>query len=84
MTPAATYWQRTVRLSAALLALWLAVTLGLVLWAPALRFDFFGWPFGFWAASQGALLLFCVIVWAYALAMDRIDRDHRSADNEID
>ncbi len=39
-------------------------------------FDFFGWPFGVWAAAQGALLVFCAIVWVYALAMDRLDAEH--------
>ena len=70
------YWRSTQRLSAVLLGLWLLVTLGVCLVGPSLAFDFFGWPFGVWAAAQGALLVFCAIVWVYALAMDQLDRLH--------
>lgn len=68
------YWRSTLRLSAALLLLWLLVTLGVCLVGPQLAFEFFGWPFGVWAAAQGALLVYCAIVWVYALAMDRLER----------
>ncbi len=73
------YWRSTLRLSAGLLGLWLLVTLGVCLLGPGLAFDFFGWPFGVWATAQGALLVFCAIVWAYALAMDRLDEEHGRA-----
>ena len=47
----------------------------LIYWHSTLRlmFGFFGWPFGFWATAQAALLVFCAIVWVYALLMDRLD-----------
>ncbi len=70
------YWRSTLRLSAGLLGVWLFVTLAVCLFGPSLRFNFFGWPFGFWATAQGALLVFCAIVWVYALAMDRLDEEH--------
>ena len=70
------YWRSTLRLSALLLGLWLLVTLGVCLYGPALMFGFFGWPFGFWATAQAALLVFCGIVWVYAWAMDRLDVVH--------
>lgn len=74
--PDASHWRQTLRLSAVLLGLWLLVTLVVCLLGPSLRFNFFGWPFGFWATAQGALLVFCAIVWVYALAMDRLDAAH--------
>lgn len=70
------HWRSTLRLSAGLLGLWLMVTLGVCLYGPSLGFNFFGWPFGVWATAQGALLVFCAIVWVYALAMDRLDEQH--------
>ena len=70
------YWRRTRRLSAVLVAAWLLVTLGVGLFGRALEFRLFGWPFGFWMTAQLALFLFCCIVWIYAVAMDRLDRDH--------
>ncbi|OYV01536.1 MAG: hypothetical protein CFE45_04420 [Burkholderiales bacterium PBB5] len=72
--PLLSYWHRNLRLIAVLLLLWLGITL-LVGWrSPLLDFQFFGWPFSFWMASQGALVAYCVIVWIYALVMDTRDR----------
>lgn len=73
---ASSYWRKTLRLSAALLGLWLTVTLGVGLFGKSLSFNFFGWPFGFWVTSQCALIVFCLIVWVYAWQMDRLDREH--------
>ena len=89
MTPAAPqpptqkpYWRQTLRLSAALLLLWLAVTVGLGLFGRTMDFNFFGWLFGFWATSQGALGVFCAIVWYYAWAMNRLDRQHGAREGD--
>ena len=70
------YWRSNLRMTGALLALWFAVTFGGTYYARELSFNFLGWPFGFWATAQGALLVFCAIVWVYALAMDRLDEEH--------
>ena len=70
------YWARNLRVVGWLLALWLAVTFGIGWGAPALAFDFFGWPFGFWAAAQGALVVYVVIVAVYARTMNRLDQAH--------
>lgn len=69
----ARYWRRTLRLTAALLLLWFAVTFGVAFFARELSFTLFGWPFSFWVAAQGALIVYCVIVWFYARRMDRYD-----------
>jgi putative solute:sodium symporter small subunit len=45
-----------------------------------LNFSFFGWPFSFWVASQGALIGYLVIAWTYARLMNRHDR--RAASSE--
>lgn len=73
-TPAQTrYWRRTQGLSAALLLVWALVALGPVYFARNLSFKFFGWPFGFWLAAQGAILVFLIIVAFYAHAMRRLE-----------
>jgi len=66
-------WRRQRRLVAALLALWLAVTFGVAYFARELSFEFFGWPFSFWVAAQGALFVYLLIVVAYNAYMDRQD-----------
>ena len=67
------HWRRTLRLTGVLLLLWFAVTFGIAFFARELDFDFFGWPFSFWVASQGALLVYLLLVGVYALAMRRLD-----------
>ncbi len=74
--PDTPYWRKTKRLSLALLLVWLLVTLGVGLFGRSMSFKFMGWPFGFWATSQGALIVFCVIIWVYAWAMDRLDQQY--------
>lgn len=73
-TRRADYRRRTRRLTGVLLLVWLTVTLGASYFARELdRLDFFGFPFGFYMAAQGALLVYLLIVGVYALAMERIE-----------
>jgi putative solute:sodium symporter small subunit len=70
------YWQRTVRLTLSLLALWAAATLLPIWFAPELEgIRFFGWPLSYYLAAQGSLLVFVLIVWVYANQMDRLDSE---------
>lgn len=70
----ADYRRRTRWLTAILLFVWLAVTLGASYFARELdRLSFFGFPLGFYMAAQGALLIYLLIVGVYALLMDRIE-----------
>ncbi len=74
------YWQRCKRLTAVLLALWFIVTFTIGFGAAWLSFDFFGWPFSFWAAAQGALLVYVAIIAFYAYAMNKLDDAVAQAD----
>ena len=69
----ARHWRRTRVLTAVLLLVWFAASFVAVFYAAELRQRFFGWPLGFWIASQGALLVFLAVVVVYAWAMGRID-----------
>ena len=51
------HWRHNKRLTLALLLLWALVTFGAPFYAHRLSFSVLGWPFGFWAAAQGALLV---------------------------
>lgn len=68
----ATHWRRTLRLVGVLLAVWFVVSFVIPGFARELSFPFFGWPFGFWVASQGALFVFVGIVVLYNRRMDRL------------
>ncbi|HEX6703394.1 MAG TPA: DUF4212 domain-containing protein [Albitalea sp.] len=76
------YWRRNLRLTAILLMVWFAVTFGVGFFARELSFSFFGWPFSFWVAAQGALVVYVAITWYYARAMDRLDREHGVDESE--
>lgn len=78
------YWQRTVRLTLSLLAVWLVLTFALIFFARDLRFPFFGWPFGFWAAAQGVLLVYLGLIAFYAFAMNRLDAAYTTPQDPAD
>ena len=69
------YWRRNLLLIAGLLAVWFGVTFGVAFFARELSFEFFGWPFSFWVASQGAIFVFLLIVGVYTWRMDRLDAE---------
>ena len=57
-----------------LLAVWAAVSFGAAFFARDLAFVVAGWPFGYWLAAQGAVLVFLAIVVIHAWAMNRLER----------
>ena len=71
------YWRATRRLTLVLLGGWTVLSFGLTWFARDLSFSFFGWPFSFWVASQGALMGYLLIVVLYAWQMARHDDEHR-------
>jgi putative solute:sodium symporter small subunit len=78
------YWQRTLSLTLRLLGVWLVLTFALIFFARDLQFQFFGWPFGFWAAAQGVLLVYLGLIAFYAFAMNRLDEAHGAGQELID
>ncbi|ODT35822.1 MAG: hypothetical protein ABS55_08130 [Lautropia sp. SCN 70-15] len=76
------YWQRNLRLTGILLAVWFLVTFALIYGARTLNFNFFGWPFSFWVAAQGALLVYLAIIVFYARYMNRLDREYGVEEGE--
>ncbi|RZT93758.1 DUF4212 domain-containing protein [Rivibacter subsaxonicus] len=76
------YWQRNLRITAILLAIWFVVTFVATFFARELSFTFFGWPFSFWVAAQGALVVYVLIIWFYARYMNRLDQEHGVAEDE--
>ncbi len=70
------YWHRTLRLTAVLLTIWFVVSFVVSYYARELSFEFLGWPFSFWMAAQGSLVVYGLIIAYYAWAMSRLDREH--------
>jgi putative solute:sodium symporter small subunit len=76
------YWQKNLRITAVLMAIWFVVTFGVGYFARDLNFTFFGWPFSFWVGAQGALIVYVVLIWYYARTMNRLDQEHGVAEEE--
>ena len=70
------YWSANLRITSILLTIWFLVTFVLVFFARDLNFRFFGWPFSFWVAAQGALIVYCLIIWFYAHHMNKLDHQY--------
>ncbi|MDJ0757717.1 MAG: DUF4212 domain-containing protein [Ardenticatenaceae bacterium] len=74
------YWKANKRTIFTILSIWAFASLGMsILFVPFLSDVFlpgFQIPLGFWFAHQGAIVIFVVLIFAYAWIMDRIDRRH--------
>ena len=71
------YWQKNLRLSALLLVIWFIATFGVAWFAiPLAEIKFFGWPFSFYMAAQGSLIIYVAIIGFYALRMRKNDIEH--------
>jgi len=67
------HWRANLCLTGLLLAAWFGVAFVIPWLARDLDFAFFGWPFSFWVAAQGASIVYLVLVVVYARVMRRID-----------
>ena len=76
------YWQKNLNVTAKLMGVWFVVTFVVTFFARDLNFNFFGWPFSFWMASQGSLIIYVLIIWYYASYMNKIDKEHGVAEEE--
>ncbi len=76
------YWQKNLRITGILLAVWFVVTFVVSYFARDLSFSFFGWPFSFWMGAQGALVVYVAIIWFYAHYMNKLDQEYGVAEEE--
>jgi putative solute:sodium symporter small subunit len=74
------YWQKNLRITGVLLAIWFVVTFVVSYFARDLSFNFFGWPFSFWMGAQGALVIYVAIIWYYARYMNKLDQEYGVAE----
>ncbi len=69
------YWKLNLRLTASLLLIWFAIIFGSGIFAKTLNeYTFLGFPLAFYIFSQGALVVFLIIIGFYVWAMNRLDR----------
>lgn len=71
------YWQKNLRLTGILLAIWFVVTFVIVWFARDLQsFTILGFPFSFYMGAQGSLIIYVIIIWYYAHTMNKMDREY--------
>jgi putative solute:sodium symporter small subunit len=69
------YWSKARQFTFVLIALWFSSTFGIIYFARELtNFTVFGWPFSFYMAAQGLILLYLAILAAYVVYMRRLDK----------
>ncbi len=76
------YWNENIRIVLFLLAIWFAVGFGAsILFIEQLNQIKIGnLGLGFWFAQQGSIFVFILLVLAYAIWMDRLDRKYGVGD----
>ena len=75
--------QKTRRLTACLLFVWMGVSFGWVFFARDLDFPILGGKFNFWMAAQGSVLMFLLITIVYAWLVNRWERDLPKPSEEV-
>jgi len=76
------HWRANRRLAAGLLGVWFFTTFVAVYFARELSASVFGWPFSFWMAAQGSLVVYVLIVWWYARRMRQVDAECGMAEDD--
>ncbi|MFM9973973.1 MAG: DUF4212 domain-containing protein [Beijerinckiaceae bacterium] len=77
------HWSKTSRLMIIMMALWFF--LGFIVHmfvVPLNSIKIFGFPLGFYMASQGSLVIFVGMLFWFARAQDNIDRESGFAEDE--
>jgi putative solute:sodium symporter small subunit len=71
------YWHRNLKLTGILLFIWFVVTYVIGYFAlPLSNITIFGFPFSFYMAAQGSLIIYVLIIWYYARRMNRLDEEY--------
>ncbi|MFN7572001.1 MAG: DUF4212 domain-containing protein [Betaproteobacteria bacterium] len=79
------YWQRNLKITGVLLAIWFVVTFVMAYFArplaeitiPVLQF-----PLSFYMAAQGSLIVYVIIIWYYARKMGALDEEYGVAEGD--
>ncbi len=75
------YWWQNIKILTILLSIWFVASyvLGILLVEPLNVYRLWGFPLGFWFGQQGSIYAFIVLVFVYAIWMDRVERVYRAA-----
>ena len=62
-----------------MLIVWAIVSIvfSILLVQPLNTIQFFGVPLGFWIAQQGSIYVFVILIFTYAIQMDKLDKKYK-------
>lgn len=77
-SPLRSYWRANRILITALLVVWglVSYVFGILLAEPLGTIRVGRLPMSFWWAHQGSMIVFVVLIFVYAIVMDRLDRKY--------
>ena len=80
------YWRANIKILWYLVGAWFLVSFGMSILAVDWldQFSFMGFPFGFWMAQQGSIVVFLIIIAVYAILMNRMDKQHGVEEDDIE
>ena len=71
------YWNRNLKITGTLLALWFLSTFVMGYFARELNgITILGFPLGFYMSAQGSLIIYVAIIWYYAHYMNNLDKEY--------
>jgi len=71
------YWSKNLSLTGVLLVIWFVATFVVSWYARELNaYTIAGFPFAFYMAAQGALVIYVVVIWFYAHRMNQLDKEY--------
>jgi putative solute:sodium symporter small subunit len=76
------YWRRARSLTVALLLVWFCATFAVAFFARDLTFTVLGWPFSFYMAAQGCLVIYLLLTLVYAVWLRRLDLKYGGPERE--
>ena len=79
------YWSKNLTITFILLFIWFVATFVEGWYARELNeITFLGFPLGFYMSAQGSLIIYVVLIWTYAIYMNRLDRRYGVHEGEDD
>ncbi|MEQ8757726.1 MAG: DUF4212 domain-containing protein [Coleofasciculus sp. G1-WW12-02] len=73
------YWRANKALIRNLLIVWalVSIVLSILLVQPLNQINLGGVPLGFWMAQQGSIYVFVMLIFIYAIQMDKLEQKYR-------
>ena len=77
------YWAENIKLTAIIMVIWFVVTYVAIFFSPELNnIVIYGFPFGYYMGAQGSLIIFVILIFWYAFAMNKKDKEYGVEEEE--